>query len=77
MGSNYALSRRIGGGFVAFGICSAYGIRLIYLGVTNQIIDSIGMEKAPRWMYVIGGALMQIPLIAFTLFLKHQGYFHQ
>jgi hypothetical protein len=67
MGNSFALQRRVGGGFFVFGLCSAYGIRLIYLGATNRIIDSSGMQKAPRWMYIVGGVLMQLPLIAFSL----------
>jgi len=50
-------------------------MRLIYLGITNQIIDESGMNKAPRWMFLTGGFLMQIPLIAYVTYLFHQGYF--
>ena len=75
MEHNSAFMRRVGGGLVVFGICSAYGIRLIYLGVTNQIIDQSGMDKAPRWTFIAGGFLMQIPLVAYIAYLFHQGFF--
>jgi len=65
----------ISGGFIAFGLCSAYGVKLIYQGATNQIIDESGMDKAPRWMFLAGGFLMQVPLIVFIAYLFHQGYF--
>jgi hypothetical protein len=64
-------------GFIVFGCCSAYGIKLIYLGITNQIIDESGMDKAPRWMFLAGGFLIQIPLVAYIVYLFHQGYFQK
>ena len=77
MQQNWSINRAIGGGFIAFGCCSAFGVRLIYLGVTNQIIDESGMDKAPRWMFIAGGFLMQIPLLTYVAYLFHQGYFQK
>jgi hypothetical protein len=72
---NWSPTMMISGGIVVFGCCCAYGIKLIYLGVTNQIIDESGMDKAPRWVFLAGGFLMQIPLLVFVAYLFHQGYF--
>jgi hypothetical protein len=77
MGHTWSLKRAIDGGFVVFGLCSAYGIRLLYLGITNKIIDASGMNKAPRWIFLSCGFLMQMPLIVYLAYLFRQGYFQK
>ncbi len=63
------------GGFIAFGLCSVWGLRLLFRGVRRDILDSTGMETASRSWFIAGGILLQFPLIAFTLFVWKQGLF--
>lgn len=72
---NYALNRRVGGGFTGFGVLSVYGLRLLFKGIRDDIYDWIGEKSAPRWSYIAFGIFYQLPLIAYTLFVIHQGYF--
>ena len=67
----------IGSGFLVFGLCSAFGFRRLWLGLTNQIIDDSGMEKAPRWLFLGGGIVLQFPLLVFIIYLSHQGFIHK
>lgn len=57
------------GGF-AFLILSFYGVRLIYRAWTHQHRDWLGHEIAPRWMYFLSGTLLQLPFIAYVLFVR-------
>ena len=77
MQPSWLIEDAIEGGLIVFGCCSAYGVRLIYLGITNQIIDESGLDKAPRWMFITGGFLFQIPLLTYIAYLFHQGYFQK
>lgn len=71
----YGMGRPISGGFTAFGLLAIYGIRLMYKGLTNDIYDFMGERNAPRWSYIVFGALCVMPLVGFVVFLVHQGYF--
>ena len=62
-------------GFIAFGLCSVLGFRLLLRGVRGDILDLTGMETASRSWFIAGGILLQFPLIAFTLFAWKQGLF--
>jgi hypothetical protein len=75
MGINVLLHYRIAGGFLAFGICAAIGLRLIYRGVRDDICDASGTPIAGRSWFIIGGIFCLLPLIAYSLFLWKQGYF--
>src|SRR5258708_3688613 len=75
MQTNSTPEEAIWGDFLVFSLCAALGLRLIWLGSTNQILDSSGLEQAPRWMFIGGGILLQSPLIGFAIFLFHQGFF--
>jgi hypothetical protein len=68
-----ALGNRIGGAFAGLGMLSFYGLKLLYKGVNDDIYDWIGEKNAPRWFYIAAGIFFQLPLIAFILFLSHQG----
>jgi hypothetical protein len=62
-------------GFIPFGLCSFWGLRLLMRGFRGDILDSSGMAVAPRGLFIAGGILLQLPLIGFTLFVWKQGLF--
>ena len=62
-------------GFVVFGICSIVGLWLLWRGLTDDTADHTGISNGSRWWWIIGGVLMQLPLIAYTLFAQRQGFF--
>jgi hypothetical protein len=65
----------ISAGFIVFGLCSIWGLRLLLRGLRGDILDSTGMETASRSWFIAGGILLQFPLITFTLFAWKQGFF--
>ena len=65
----------IHGGFLVFGLCAAFGLRLLYRGLRNDILDSSGTPVAGRSLFIVGGILCLLPLVAFVIFLCKQGYF--
>jgi hypothetical protein len=67
--------KRIGGGFLGFGLLSLFGLRLLWKGIRDDIYDWIGEKFAPRWSYVAFGIICQLPFVAFILFLFRQGLF--
>ena len=73
--TNYPLDRAIGGGFIAFGLCGAFGLRILYRGIRNDVLDSSGTPLAGRSWFVVGGILLMLPLIGYTFFVWRQGYF--
>ena len=75
MDGNPLLSYRIACGFLAFGICAVFGLRLLYRGLRDDICDSSGVPKAARVWFFIGGIVCLLPLIAYALFMWRQGYF--
>lgn len=64
----------ISAGFLVFGLCSVWGLRLLFRGARGDILDSTGMETASRSGFIVGGILLQVPLIAFALFAWKQGF---
>jgi hypothetical protein len=73
--SNSTASEAIGGGFLAFGMCSFFGLRWLLRGLRNDTLDSTGHTIASRGWFIIGGILLQLPLITFTAFAWRQGFF--
>lgn len=62
------------GGFLVFGLCAAFGLRLLFRGIRNDILDSSGAPVAGRSWFIVGGVLCLVPLIAFSVFAWRQGY---
>jgi hypothetical protein len=56
--SNSTVSEAIGGGFLAFGICSFFGLRWLLRGLRNDTLDSSGQTIASRGWFIIGGILL-------------------
>ena len=76
MSTSYSTaSEAIGGGFLAFGICSLFGFRWLLRGIRDDTLDASGHPTASRGWFIVGGLLLQVPLLAFTLFAWKQGYF--
>ena len=75
--NSYGFQKRIGGGYLAFGLLACFGLRLLYKGLRNDIFDWIGERNAPRWSYLVFGVLCQLPLLGFIALLRHQGYFEK
>jgi hypothetical protein len=63
------------GGFLVFGICAFFGLRFLIRGVRNDICDDSGSPIAGRSWFIMGGAFLVLPLIAFSFFAWKQGYF--
>ena len=63
------------GGFIPFGLCSFWGLRLLLRGLRGDILDSSGMEIASRGWFIIGGISLQLPLAGYTYFVWKQGLF--
>ncbi len=68
-------SPRIAGGFIGFGILAIFGLSLLVRGVRDDIYDWLGHARASRSSFIFTGVLFQLPLIAWILFLVHQGWF--
>jgi hypothetical protein len=47
-------------------ICSVFGLRLLFKGLRDDILDENGIAKAPRWLYLAAGAALQIPAILYA-----------
>jgi hypothetical protein len=62
-------------GFIPFGLCSYWGLRLLFRGLRGEIADSLGAAVAPRTVFMVGGILLQLPLAGYTLFVWRQGLF--
>jgi hypothetical protein len=65
-----AHGRHVTGGAIAFGLLAFYGLRLIYRAWIDDTQDWLGHQAAPRWMYAAGGCLLQVPFIAYILFVR-------
>ena len=63
------------GGFLAFGLCSLWGVHLLVRGLRGDIHDSTGHALASRQWFIGGGILLQFPLIGFAIFAWKQGLF--
>jgi hypothetical protein len=66
---------RIAGGFIGFGILAMFGLSLLVRGIRDDIYDWLGNAPASRSWFIFAGVLFQVPLIAWILFLVHQGWF--
>ncbi len=75
MGSNPLLHYRIWGGFLALGICAAFGLRLLYRGIRGDVCDASGTPIADRGWFIAGGLVCFLPLVAYSIFVWKQGYF--
>ncbi len=62
-------------GFLVFGVCSFFGLRLLLPGLHGDILDASGCPVASRSWFIGGGIFLQWPLIGFTIFAWHQGFF--
>jgi hypothetical protein len=67
--------RRIWGGIAVFGLCAAFGLRLLYRGIRGDVLDSSGAPVAGRGWFVAGGIVLVLPLVGYLLFIWRQGYF--
>ena len=63
------------GGFLVFGLCATFGLRLLRRGIRDDVLDASGTPVAGRRWYIIGGVLCLVPLAAFSVFAWRQGYF--
>jgi hypothetical protein len=63
------------GGFLVFGLCAAFGLRLLYRSIRDDVLDSSGTPIAGRSWFIIGGIWCLVPLVAFSPFAWRQGYF--
>ena len=63
------------GGYLVFGIVALVGWRLFARGLRNDILDASGHQIAGRAWFLVGGILMQVPLVVFTIFAWRQGLF--
>jgi hypothetical protein len=75
MGNNPLLHYRIICGFLAFTVCAAFGLRLLYRGLCGDVNDSSGTPIAGRGWFMVGGILCVLPLMAYAVFVWKQGYF--
>jgi len=62
-------------GFIPFGFCSYWGLRLFMRALRGDILDSSGMATASRSWFIIGGLLLQLPLAGYAYFVWKQGLF--
>jgi hypothetical protein len=63
------------GGFLVFGLCSLSGLRWFLRGLRDDTLDASGHPIASRGWFLVGGLLLQGPLLAFTVFAWRQGFF--
>jgi hypothetical protein len=68
-------SEAIWGGFLVLGACSFFGLRWFVRGLRDDTLDSSGHPIASRAWFIIGGIMLQLPLVAFTAFAWRQGFF--
>jgi len=73
--TDWPLHFRIWGGFVAFGICAAFGVHLLYRGIRGDVYDTSGTPIAGRGWFIGGGILCLLALVAYSIFVWKQGYF--
>ena len=69
------IDRKIAGGFVGFGALALIGMRLFVRALRDDIYDWLGEKVAPRWSYIAAGFILLLPLVAWIVFLVHQGWF--
>jgi hypothetical protein len=62
---------RGGGGILAGAVvCSVFGVRLLFKGMRDDILDESGIAKAPRWLYLASGVALQIPALIYVYAIK-------
>ncbi len=61
---------------VAIGLISTvYGVVLIKRGIEGDtLMPGTNFTYLPKWLFITGGALLQLPLIGAVWFLKYSGY---
>jgi len=72
---NSLTQKALWGGFIPFGFCSYWGLRLLMRGLQGHVLDSSGMAIASRGWFIIGGILLQLPLGGYAYFVWKQGLF--
>ena len=56
-------------------ISTVYGVILIKKGIEGDtLMPGTTFTYLPRWLFIWGGVLMQLPLIGAVWFLKYSGY---
>ncbi|MBN9692562.1 MAG: hypothetical protein J0M24_20125 [Verrucomicrobia bacterium] len=76
MDTNYSTAQEaMWSGFFVFGLCSLWGLRLLFRGLRGDVFDSMGIAVASRGWFIVGGMCLQLPLAGFTLFAWKQGLF--
>ena len=50
--------------------CLLMGLHFIVKGIRNDIIDATGIEKAPRWLYFVGGIALELPAVFYIFYLR-------
>jgi hypothetical protein len=60
-------------GFIALGLCSLWGWRLLIRGLRGEIFYGPGQVAAPRSWFIGTGILLQLPLIGFCLVVSQSG----
>jgi hypothetical protein len=69
------ISMRVLGGFLAFGACSAWGLYVLWRGITNDTTNASGHELAPRGWFIGMGMVCQLLSAWFVWFAWKQGFF--
>jgi len=72
---NWDLHYRIWAGFLAFGICAAFGIRLLFRGIRDEVYDTSGTPLAGRGWFITGGIVCLLAFVVYSVFVWKQGYF--
>jgi len=73
--TNSTAQEAMWGGFIPFGLCSLWGMRFVFRGLRGDILDSSGTAVASRSWFIVGGMLLQCPLIGYVWFVWKQGLF--
>jgi hypothetical protein len=51
-------------------VCSVCGLMLLFKGMRGDILVKCGIAKAPRWMYLIAGVALQMPVFVYAYAIK-------
>jgi len=60
-------------GFIAFGLCSLWGCRLLRRGLRGEIYYGPGRVVAPRGWFIGTGIILQLPPIGFFFVISQLG----
>jgi hypothetical protein len=58
-----------------FGALAIWGIWVIIQGLRGNTGEWCGSRGMARWVYVTFGAVIQMPLLVYVIFLLRTGYF--